>query len=485
MKELSVSYIPLKPPAGTEAKGLVPEVLASCLARYSRSNDGIEVIIEKFSDKSPEAIFKFVDYGHASIAGLTGAIAIAIDNISMILALKLFEASPMADGQESSTRYIAMKDSPNTYLEPSEAGIPSDCEELYKNCLNKGLKLYQKTSEGLEGKVALNPDIARVPDGTPAKVAQRMLKNYALDRTRYFLPASCKTNMALVMSARMWAEVLRQLDSLPWKEAKQLCPLLRQELQKAAPNLVRHSYADQASSAQTQLLLEGWSNQTNNTLARYDEIDKHQRVGLTPTLGMPQQDAPTIQVWQPQPPNWEDGDYDQALEDAFKGKYNRYSMVGPWIKRLTVCSQWPAMALAEIRDLNRHRTGYRLTHLVPQGFYIPEETQNIISELDLKKELKSFLDDYKALLTKLNACTAPPDANAGATSSYPYGFFLGTQLPFEHTQQGDKFVYEVELRTGLGAHFKYAQHLADAATKVTEIIPKLKKHIQIGTAEPE
>ena len=59
-------------------------------------------------DKSVDQVFRFLDYGHASIGGLTGGIAMAIDRCSFFLALKLFEIGQLGDGQESSTRYIEM-----------------------------------------------------------------------------------------------------------------------------------------------------------------------------------------------------------------------------------------------------------------------------------------------------------------------------------------------------------------------------------------
>ena len=74
----------------TYIKDLPPENLAAILARYSRSNEGIEVLLNRHRDQSPDRIMAFADYGHASIGGLTGGIPIAIDGVSMYLATKLF-----------------------------------------------------------------------------------------------------------------------------------------------------------------------------------------------------------------------------------------------------------------------------------------------------------------------------------------------------------------------------------------------------------
>jgi hypothetical protein len=92
----------------------------------------------------------------------------------------------------------------------------------------------------------------------------------------------------------------------------------------------------------------------------------------------------------------------------------------------------------------------------------------------MENDLKEFFKNYKTLLTSL-----------AQDKTYPYGLFLGSQLPFEHTQQADKFVYEAELRTGIGAHFKYAEHLKQAAEAFCKIIPCVRPYIEIGTAEPE
>ena len=102
MRITGLALVP--PPTAADLPKVTPELLASVLARYSRSNEGIGAILDKVDIANPDAsidrILKFVDYGHASIGGLTGGLAIALDDISMWLAYKLFEIAQMADGQE-------------------------------------------------------------------------------------------------------------------------------------------------------------------------------------------------------------------------------------------------------------------------------------------------------------------------------------------------------------------------------------------------
>jgi len=49
----------------------------------------------------------------------------------------------------------------------------------------------------------------------------------------------------------------------------------------------------------------------------------------------------------------------------------------------------------------------------------------------------------------------------------------------------DKFIYEAELRTGVGSHYRYAQHLHDALQLWYEQFPETRGLIHEGTAEPE
>jgi hypothetical protein len=70
-------------------------------------------------------------------------------------------------------------------------------------------------------------------------------------------------------------------------------------------------------------------------------------------------------------------------------------------------------------------------------------------------------------------------------ASYVYSLLLGTQFPFEHTTTADKFIYEAELRTGTGAHYRYAQHLRDALALWYEMFPQTRGVVLEGSAEPE
>jgi hypothetical protein len=135
---------------------------------------------------------------------------------------------------------------------------------------------------------------------------------------------------------------------------------------------------------------------------------------------------------------------------------------------MRVSFAWNNLALAELRDLNRHRTGHRYTPLIQAGFYLPPEIAH-----DAHRDL---LEDQLALTRELLARGSP---------AYVYSLLLGAQTPFEHSTHADKFIYEAELRTGLGAHFRYAQHLSSALGLFLEQVPEARAWVVEGTAEPE
>jgi thymidylate synthase ThyX len=449
MKVTALAITP--PPGAADCPRVTPELLASSLARYSRSNKGIEAILSGINwddpDKSVDQVFRFLDYGHASIGGLTGGIAMAIDRCSFFLALKLFEIAQLGDGQESSTRYIEMK--PASLPNPVEIGIPGHLAEEWQAVMAEAFAIYGEVYRDLDQQARENPSIVRTPPNANEKVVERLRKNYALDRARYFIPFATETNVGLVMTARVWADTIRQLDAQPFPEAVECATKLRAELQKLTPRLTKHSFKDAACIAQAQAEVN----------ACRESILRH---------GAPSEnlaDQVFVSIERSYPPFLPDR---QTFAEAFAGKANRYSLTGAAVKRMFVRFAWNNIALAELRDLNRHRTGHRFSPLAPVGFYLPHGVSH--------PRQRALLDRQRALVTKL---AAEPNG------AHYYAYLLGDQVAFEHSTHADKFIYEVELRTGLGAHFRYAEHLAAVCREFVKLVPEAAPFIEIGTAEPE
>lgn len=438
---------------------LTPELLAAVLARYSRSNKGIDNIISSIDFSNPEEsvdrIFKFIDYGHTSIGGLTGGIPIVIDGCSMFLAYKIFEIAQFCDGQESSTRYIKMDN--NSLPDPVEIGIPSFLEKEWYNLMTDLINFYNKTYSSLEEDLKNNSNIIKIPENVTEKVKERLYKNYALDRSRYFIPFSLKTNAAYIMSGRAWTETLRQLESLPYKEAKDCAQKIRTELEKIIPRLLKHSYPDTSSITQTYQLLDYSIKKTKENISNNVLLSQEKdKVYISINNSFPDFLS-----------------HIQSIKDSFKGKSNRYSLLGTTIKRTFIRVSWNNISIAELRDLNRHRTGFRFSTLVPVGFYLPIETGKKVIE----KEKNELLTRTTFLIKKILSSDNP--------YNYIYTLPMGTQVPFEHNTQLDKFIYEIELRTDLGAHFRYSEHLKKAYEELIKKLPALKNFIKLNRIEED
>lgn len=466
---MKVTHVALRPTEASEQAGrpsLTPELLAASGARYSRSNEGLEAILARIDpnnlDKSVDSIFRMIDYGHQSIADMA-PVALFLDGVSLWLAYYLWSLSPTAGGQESSTRYIRLDT--EGLVAPEVLGIPSETQADWRAQMAKAFGAYQEALSFWEGVVARDPDLARIPrslredrSDKANRAVKRMQRNYAFDRARYFLPVAAATNVMLLMSARAWVQVIQYLLSHPLPEARQCGALCAQEMALSAPRLLKHA-KEQPS------LVQGIRHEFEATraLARRWGDERLQSKGLKPDH------PPTATLEVIPPPNAEENfAADLSLHD------NRYAYFGETLRRTAVRFGWEAVAFAEIRDLNRHRTGTKYCPLVPVGFYhaedqLPEPSENYqtLGEAGRSASLEAF------------------ERLSGGDPTYFYYTLLGTQYPFEHTTTADKFLYEAELRTGTGAHYRYAQHLHDVLVLWYERYPETRGLVLEGSAEPE
>jgi len=456
MRATLVSLSPTQAATNAHRPALTPELLAATGARYSRSNEGLEAILAKIDplnpDKSVDSIFKMVDFGHASIADLV-PVAIFMDGISMWLAYYLWALCPLAGGQESSTRYIRL--SADNLPDPNDIGIPESSQGEWKSAMESALDAYEKSLAFWENQAALHPELTRIPASLLAdqsdkaqKTVARMKRNYAFDRARYFLPAALKTNVMMVQSARAWVSLCQQLLSHPLPEPQKLGALIREELALVAPRLIKHAAAQPS-------LVEASKQQEERFSSAAEPFP--------PSMGEAQP-LPFLDVlpWHSQ--MGEDFSRDLAFHD------NRYAPIGEGLQMTGVRFGWEAVALADLRDLNRHRTGSKFVSWTPRGFYgAGDQAQN------------PHLDALLEVGEQLTSRAAQAQGEQGGV----YWFLLGAQFAFQHTTTADKFIYEAELRTGVGAHYRYAKHLRDVLELWYEKFPSTRGLILEGSAEPE
>src|ERR1700722_9630312 len=146
MKVTQVAICPSQASNNAGRPALTPELLAASGARYSRNNEGLEIILSKIDpadlEKSVDSIFRMVDYGHQSIADMV-PVAMFIDRISIWLAYYIWTLSPTAGGQESSTRYI--KISVEGLIPPESLGIPHDQIAEWRSFISGSFHAYQES----------------------------------------------------------------------------------------------------------------------------------------------------------------------------------------------------------------------------------------------------------------------------------------------------------------------------------------------------
>jgi hypothetical protein len=241
---------------------------------------------------------------------------------------------------------------------------------------------------------------------------------------------------------------VKQLDSLPHPEARAAAALIRDELLKQSPRLMRHSFAEKSFEEQAR-----------------QELAASLKAGLERLSAAPLADQVWVSVDRSAAPWFAQ---EQPVPEALRHRANRYGQQGLATRRMRVTFAWNNMALAELRDLNRHRTGNRHTPLIQAGFYLPPEIR--------RSDHEALLADQMDLTRELMRRGSP---------SYVYSLLLGAQTPFEHGTHADKFIYEAELRTGMGAHFRYAEHLSAALREFLGQVPEAREWVVEGTAEPE
>lgn len=473
---MQVTHVPIRPTEAALAAGrpaLTPELLAASGARYSRSNEGLSAILDRIDpnnlDASVDSIFRMIDYGHQSIADMA-PVAMFIDGVSIWLAYYVWSLCPTAGGQESSTRYIRLTS--DGLVPPEELGIPSELHAEWHSAMSRCFQAYERVLGIWEAVATADPSVMRLPkdllsDSSPSsqrKVA-RLKRNYAFDRARYLLPVAARTNLMLVMSARAWVTLCQQLLSHALAEANQLGALLREELRLCAPRLLKHAQPTQSF--------------INGLQQEFDALVRSAHECVPPALqdtsvSCEHAATPAIEVSTPQATTATDLARDLSFHD------NRYAWTGPTLRRTSVRFSWAAVALAEIRDLNRHRTGNKFCPMRPMGFYCALDQ---LPDTNAADSCKTILADASELGRQMSFWAH--ERLSASDPTYVFYTLLGTQYPFEHLTTADKFIYEAELRTGLGAHFRYAQHLRDLLQLWYARFPETRGLVIEGSAEPE
>lgn len=463
---MKIQYVSIKPTQKADELGchaLIPEMLASTGARYSRNNEGLDAILAKVDvnnqEKSIDTIFRHTDYGHASILGMV-PIALFIDEISQFAAYYLWTLAPQADGQECSTRYIKMDSS--GVVDADTLGIPENLKEEFNNYNTRAFNFYEEALKTWSELSNLHPEATKIPKylldsdtDKDKKAVARMKRNYAFDRARVYIPLASKTGVMMIQSARAWANISAHLQASNLKELRLIGQGIAEQMSIGAPRLLKHTKPTEA-------------------IKKYQEYERKQLV-MVSEIVKPLSENETHSYF-----DVEDLQYPPGLmASACEFRTNRYSPFGSIVSRTSVKFSWEGISFGEIRDLNRHRTGTKYCPLLPLGFYgATDQLTHELTDVNLTSKIKDLYNSFQSTTEYSRSLLKD-------NPEYIYFTSLGHKYYFEHTTTADKFLYEMELRTGVGAHYKYAEHCRETLSQWFERYPETKGLIYEGSAEPE
>ena len=445
-----------------------PEMLAAVLARYSRSEEGIDNILRKVTglpeDKAIDQIFQYTDYGHSSILQMC-PIALCMEGISMVLAQFIWQTCPLATGQERSTRYVRN----HVVIPADQLGIPYQSRTEWNLLMDELMGRYRDAvsfwTPLADQHFAQHPIQDCKVDSPKYK---RLVRNYALDRARYLLPQACSTNVGIVQSGQEWARLIRELLSHPAHEFLDLGEQLKAALTLVAPRCARHAKASEASSRVYQaesLELEGFARVVRTFSTALLHPTEEQSIFLTTQLD---QLTPNQQL---------------EIVREISSRANRYDRSGPHTENQS--TTWRGcFTFAEIRDFARHRVGRRNITRCPGGFYAPIDQLDFVQVSSKRREQEAeLLEIYQSVMAR----SVEKELQAVETHepTAPYWGCLGTLYGWQHTTFLDNLVYMIALRTGAGGHYRYVEVFREIARQLQAELPKLTGHLMIGSGEPE
>lgn len=478
---------------------LCPEMNAAVAARHSRTQDGLEGILSKIDfangeDKAIDSVFQFVDYGHRSIVDCVPA-SIHIEGISLWLAEFIWGLVHTGGGQETSTRYCKMS--------ADEVLIPMDSNDYLKQAIrsqvDSSMQAYQKACKFWSDVAMASPDLVGIAKDTDAKKAERFRRNFVFDRSRYFIPVVCLTNMNVTTWGTEWIRIIQALISSPWKEAKEVGESLLKEIELGAPRIVRHASRFSLAwskelcarvtdcigtkmsfdKARKSIEVLGFVNNNDSVERIIDLVASNNVAPASLAVGVDDHGPAMLRDM-------------ECLARCLNERGTRYDIVGSPISSIPVQYGWRSVANAEIRDMNRHRPGIRTLGLRPEGFYFAED--QILLALQSNPGNEAMREDAKDLvktgvqigLQTLKLSTDIFSEKEGhLIYNVVYATNLGNTFSFSHSNTLGHLIYECELRTGAGTHFRYRAHYKDLLKKLYEDFPLMKQFVLEGSGEPE
>lgn len=456
-----------------------PAITAFLGARYSRSADSITTIAAEAYQGGVDAADRlekiFSNYGHKSVGDMAD-LFVCIENIPMILAMKLFNQIPVLAGQERSTRYQNFS-KPDYIKLPVGKDIPDELVKKYDQIIAKAYTDYKEMLEPTKTALAKAFKID-VKDKNLAKVIEAR----SFDTVRYFIPLGACTSLGLLTSARVWSDSIAYFGASPALMDRKLAELLFELLKgpegltelgyiPEADGLIRHSEPNFTSYESTDAVLELMGKWGVATVKRkFSEIPaKTLSVDVaTDALNATVMNYTLLQdpIAQFKTPQLNSKQWAE-LGDTLIARHNQHNQIRTTAQQGSVTISGMADH-GILKDLNRHRSMER---------FIPlwNEAVNIEREFDRPNEKMYFLCDYlhlpemsaikKEYQVRLNATYVLIKEwlaeSAGKMPAEIRTEYVKYLLPTAHATayhfsgSVDDLQYTINLRTRNGGHIAY------------------------------
>lgn len=473
-------------------KNLPPEVVAVLFAYVSRSPASFREnllklikskdldmgeLVSVYSDKginykeAKEKAKKFhekwvVGYGHSSVAEHAVA-SIAVENVS-ILATKAIEDSRLASYTEKSTRYqIFDRDKfykPKSVMNSDFAGIyRKTCEslfDLYLEIMPKMIEYFRKK----------HPKPKEMND----KLYESITKARSCDVARYVLPASTLTNLGITINSRTLEHMIRKLLSHPLKEMNDIGNIIKKEVLKVIPTLVK--YADinpytYETNASMESLSEGLGMKDGGeskpvTLVGYDKDAENK---LVSSIIYRYSHDPYEKVYEKV--SRMSGRDKQRIFDEFLEKMDSHDI--PMRELEHVYYTFDILIdYGAFRDIQRHRictqTNQELT--VKNGYEVPEEIKKNGYEKKFREAMGSASNVFEKIHEKF-----PKEAQYVV----PLAFRKRTLFTWNLRE----LYWFIKLRSGKEGHISYRRIAWDVYKELKKVHPLLAKHIKVDLSE--
>lgn len=487
---MKTTLVQIGPSAAATAAGravLCPEMNAAVSARHSRTPEGLDFILAGIDrtgdeDRSIDSVFRFTDFGHKSITDMV-PLSIHIEGVSIILVQMLWSMVHTGGGQETSTRYCKM--SADTVWNPQ---LDSHLDDRWHSATERTFEAYEMACQFWQLVADKDPLVVGITPDMPEGKARRLKNNFVFDRARPAIPLACLTNVNITAWGSEWIKIVSMLNSSPLVEARMLAVELEKELKLGAPRLVRHTGRRLAAEVKWRQMLR-----VADRLPRYEtHINQVRRLVEAQEFAAMNENSDVdhaIAFVQFNPHDLEMLTEDQVRE-CMSTRENRYDPIGSPLDELPVRYGWGRISHAELRDVNRHRPGRRTIDYAPRGFYMALDQialyvakSTSVEVFEAAGKLMPVLGNTGLLMYDL--CTDIMKSDTADSWNFLYGATLGTQFGFTHASTLGHLIYECELRTGPGVHYRYSDHYNETTDALIDAIPSLGSLILRGSSEPE